>query len=164
MKVTVKINGELNDILSDKKHIIFIAKRRYTEKLYKKHNKNIDNNIQEIYNNMFCVYRGYFYFDSSVNTYLLAIINDNNEYNGLCVERHIPGYTENEIEIFDNINDAYDFCNKLNIEYIEYHINKYTESCNDEINKITEKYNSKIQKLKSLLNRYKNSLKKLRNI
>ena len=149
MKLQVLVNGELNEYFKDNKEFSFVARRRYAEWYSYYMNKNSIDPI--IWNNMFCVYTGYFFFEKTVNMYLLKIIDGQN---GLCVERRIPGYTENEIEAFENIEDAKKFCDNLNIIHFSNLIELEQKMMEDELNAIKIKREDNIKKLNNMLKTY----------
>ena len=147
MKLQVLVNGELNEYFKDNKEFNFIARRRYAE-WYTGDNDEID---PIIWNNMFCVYKGYFFFEKTVNMHLLKITNNGN---GLCVERRIPGYTENEIEVFEDVEEANKFCNNLNIIHFSNLIELEQKMMENEINEIKTKRENNIKKLDNILKTY----------
>lgn len=145
-KERVIIDGKLNENFDNEKQIIFIAQKRYSERNYK--NRNI------VDQNEFKVYTGYFKFERSINQYLLHIVVENDNSVNLCVERHIPGYTENEIMTFDDINEAYIVCKELNYKKFSEMLQLEEDYMKADIEIIKRKYIQKINLLKNAIDQY----------
>lgn len=144
---------ELNNQLKDKE-IIFVARRRYSE--YGKDDTEPERIIKA---NTFHVYTGVFYFERSLNTYLLKLIDkETKEFKGICVERHIPGVSESDICVFDTYEEAEEYCIKCNAIMLKEVIHNLKNEMQEEIDKINNKYMDKINILLSEYDKNKNIL------